>query len=255
MQNVCLIHGLIGGLDAPEILKPFEGYFSVTAPHLLGYGVHAGQEFAALSLQDQAQNVIRHLSAIGPAHLVGHSVGGVVSVLVAAARPDLVLSLISVEGNFTLKDAFWSSEIARQDLTEVERTLAKFRADPFAWIDEAISEPDDFAKRIAPKLLDFQPASTLLAQARAIINATQDTSYLEILQALMKSAMPVHLIAGERSALGWDCPEWANRLCTSRINIPGAGHLMMIEKPVKFAAVVMHCIELSSTIGLESGLQ
>ncbi|WP_428942794.1 alpha/beta fold hydrolase [Xanthomonas oryzae] len=41
-------------------------------------------------------------------HLVGHSVGGAVSALVCSLYPELVASFTSVEGNFTLKDAFWS---------------------------------------------------------------------------------------------------------------------------------------------------
>jgi pimeloyl-ACP methyl ester carboxylesterase len=38
--------------------------------------------------------------------LVGHSVGGVVAYAFAHRYPECVKSLVSVEGNFTLKDAF-----------------------------------------------------------------------------------------------------------------------------------------------------
>jgi pimeloyl-ACP methyl ester carboxylesterase len=40
-------------------------------------------------------------------------VGGVVAYLFALRHPERVMGLVSVEGNFSLKDAFWSSSVAR----------------------------------------------------------------------------------------------------------------------------------------------
>lgn len=63
-------------------------------------------------------------------------------------------------------------------------------------------------------------------------------------RAVLESELPVHLIAGARSADGWDVPDWANDLCTTRVNIPRTGHLMMAENPRAFARAVETVIGL-----------
>lgn len=65
---------------------------------LPGFG-RSGPSPRGYSIQEHARVVLSYLEhrAAGPVHLIGNSLGGVVSVLVAAARPDLVrtLTLIS----------------------------------------------------------------------------------------------------------------------------------------------------------------
>ena len=50
---------------------------------------------------------------LGKVHIVGHSVGGAIASLVALHHQELLASLTTVEGNFTLKDAFWSEELSK----------------------------------------------------------------------------------------------------------------------------------------------
>lgn len=245
--EICLLHGLFGNLRAPEIRNAFGQEAIVTAPDLIGYGAFAEAETNGLSLRDQARHIISQIEGghRDPVHLVGHSVGGAVAVLVAHSRPDLVRSLISVEGNFTLRDAFWSSQIAKKSDAAVEEVISGYRRDPDAWIKSAISRKTNLSSRLAREWLENQPASTIKAQARAVVTTTGENSYLETVRSLMESKLPVHLIAGARSVFGWDTPDWANLLCTSRINIPDTGHLMMVESPDRFAGAVLTCVAIS----------
>jgi pimeloyl-ACP methyl ester carboxylesterase len=242
MPSLVLLHGLFGHLHFPELRHALTG-IDVSTPDLIGYGAHRSADVSDLTLNDQASHVIRHIEASyqAPVHLLGHSVGGAVAALVAAQRPELLAGYLCVEGNFTLKDAFWSAQIAQKTEAEVAEIIEGYRADPRAWMNGAVAHPSDLSSRLAVEWLDHQPASTIRAQARAVVDATGKDSYLQALQQTMQS-MPVTLICGVLSAEGWDTPAWASQQCRLRINIPGTGHLMMVDNPVAFAAAVKQSI-------------
>jgi pimeloyl-ACP methyl ester carboxylesterase len=242
-QPIVLVHGLFGSQSAPEILAEF-GDAEVHAPDLIGYGSNAEDAPGAWRLEDQADHIAAYIRSMNrvPAHLVGHSVGGAVAALTASRHPTLAASYTSVEGNFTLKDAFWSSTIAQKEVVEVEAIVAGYQADPDGWISRTVADPSPLALRLAREWLDNQPAATIRMQAKAVVDATGRPDYLEAIRALMMSDLPVSLIAGARSAEGWDAPPWANALCDVRINIPGTGHLMMAEEPAAYACAVLACV-------------
>lgn len=243
-QPIVLLHGLIGSLDDSRIMAGFSGA-EVHAPDLLGYGKLQEINHATMTLEAQAEHVASCISALGssPVHLVGHSVGGAVAVVVADRYPHLVASLTSIEGNFTLKDAFWSSQLAQMPSSGVETILSGYRQDPAGWMASAGVPVSDWTLSLARSWLENQPAATIKAQATAVVEATKSKAYLGTIRKLMRSGLRVNLIAGARSAEGWDTPEWANRLCSMRINIAGVGHLMMAESPDKFAASILACTE------------
>lgn len=241
-KPIVLVHGLFGSLSDANILAAF-GDVEVHAPDLIGYGSNREADISNLTLLDQAYHVANFISGLGAGkvHLVGHSVGGAVSVLVARHFPELVETLTSVEGNFTLKDAFWSGQIAVKPDEEVAQIIAGYETDPDAWIAGAGVPIGDWTSSLARSWLAHQPPSTIKAQAKAVVAATAEASYLEAIREVMQS-MPVHLIAGRRSAAGWDVPDWANDLCAARINVAHTGHLMMAENPTAFAAAVLTCL-------------
>ncbi len=164
---IVFVHGLIGSLQFPELLDRFAPG-QVLAPDLLGYG--ALREVAAGEVSIPAQ--VEHLRATlqrkfgdQPVDLIGHSVGGVVAALFAHRHPERVSRLVSVEGNFSLKDAFWSASVARMAAEQVEALLDGFRRDPAAWLAGAGVAAEPHRLRIAEDWLAQQPASTLHAMA------------------------------------------------------------------------------------------
>ncbi|MFI8744321.1 alpha/beta fold hydrolase [Pseudomonas sp. NPDC077186] len=243
---VVFIHGLIGTLQLPELSAAFvPGRF--LAPDLLGYGALRQVSAEAIDLPAQVAHLHRVIEAQFPGeavHLLGHSVGGAVAMLFAQAHGERVRSLVSVEGNFSLDDAFWSAAVARMSVLEAEAMLDGFRADPAAWLTRAGVAVDARSLGIAERWLAQQPASTLQAMARSVVALTAPDSYRDRLRRVFADH-PVHLLAGARSRGGWHVPAWAERAAASQTLIEGSGHLMMLEQPQAFLAAVKRVLQLA----------
>lgn len=243
-MKILLIHGLIGSLNGPRILNAFSDV-DVLAPDLLGYGEFASFPTHNLTLQDQANHLANWLRDSGAesVQVVGHSVGGAVGLLLAYAYPSLVASYVSVEGNMTLKDAFWSAELSQKPYAEVASIVESYRGDIRGWISSAGVEPTAQALDMARTWIDHQPPSTIKAQAKAVVEATSTEAYLDKLRDLIQSGLPVHLIAGEKSRAAWDLPAWAEQMSSSMTTVKNRGHLMMLESPEEFANTIVKVLK------------
>jgi pimeloyl-ACP methyl ester carboxylesterase len=78
--------------------------------------VHGDVPNSAVNLPAQVHELrscIRRAYGNATVDVVGHSVGGVIAMLYTSEEPFSVRRVVSVEGNFTLKDAFWSGSLGR----------------------------------------------------------------------------------------------------------------------------------------------
>jgi pimeloyl-ACP methyl ester carboxylesterase len=240
MRPILLLHGLFGSLSDPAILAPF-GQSTVFAPDLIGYGVNRDDARLDWTLEDQADHVKTWVRGVidEPVHVVGHSVGGAVGVLFASRYPEMIASLTSVEGNFTLGDAFWSQKISTMGLPEIKAEVDVFRSDLSAWLARSGVPSTTWTLAAARSILDNQSEATLRSQARAVVTATGAANYLEIVRNLLARGLPIHLVAGARSRAGWSVPDWVAQQAASNNDIAEAGHLMMLEKPELFAQTLI----------------
>ncbi len=241
---ILLIHGLMGCLNDPAILAPFSAisaHTPVLAPDLLGYGAFRTADTGNLRLEAQADHVAQwlHQKSAELVHVVGHSSGGAVTLVLAHRYPERVCSLTSVEGNFTLQDAFWSSQLARKPVEEIDAMLDAYKAQVDSWLADVGVTPTAWRRDLALRWLNHQPGSTLKAQSCALVEATSRPAYLDMVRSLLDSGLPLHLIGGARSRGDWGVPPWVVTRAASNTDIAGAGHLMMMEEPEQFAAVVL----------------
>jgi pimeloyl-ACP methyl ester carboxylesterase len=237
-QPLLMIHGLLGSssfFDPQSQLPELE----VHTPDLLGYGSRRSIG-EGISLQAQAAEVVRVLreEVERPAWLLGHSVGGAVMMLAAGQAPELVRGLISVEGNFTLKDAFWCSRIAAMPEAEWAAEYGAMEDDPARWLERSGVEASDLRLAWARDILANQPYATIQAMARSVVETTGAPGYLEGVRRVLGGGVPLYLLGGELSAAGWDIPEWVLTLACKSLVQPKAGHLMMLEDPAAFCGMV-----------------
>lgn len=239
---ILLIHGLIGTL---RDLVPVFANLGVTAyaPDLIGYGELSLASPHEISLSAQVDHLANwlNLNRIDRVHVVGHYVGGAIAMLFAYTHPDRVASVVSVEGNFSLADAFWSASVAQMRPDEAERMMAGFKADLPGWLSRSGIAPTEEHLATAMRLLSNQPASTVQATAHSVVSTTGAATYETVVRSVFDSSLAIHLVAGERSRSGWAVPAWAMASAASETLLTG-GHLMMVENPQTFAQTIVGLI-------------
>jgi pimeloyl-ACP methyl ester carboxylesterase len=112
------------GMQMPE----FGARFHVFAPERRAHG-HTPDVEGPLSYDDMAADTIGFLETVvgGPAHLVGWSDGGIVGLLVAMARPDLVRKLVAISANYDTKGMAPGAGEMLESLTPDGDDAAMFR--------------------------------------------------------------------------------------------------------------------------------
>lgn len=236
-EPVVFLHG-IGG--QPELFRPQLSAFGrahrCVAWEMPGYGrttLPAATCFASLA---EALGRLMDRAAAPRAHLVGHSMGGMVALEFAARSPGRVLSL-AISGSSA---AFGGSTGAWQAEFIAKRTRPLDEGKGMAGIAPAVVDG----------LLGDAPAPEARSAAIAAMSAIPEPAYRAALDCLVKFdrrdalaglAMPVLLLAGGRDMVA--SPELMKKM-QSKIpgaqyaEIAGAGHLANIEKPQAFNDVL-----------------
>lgn len=235
-----MVHGLLGPIDFFNPAARLPGV-EVHAPDLPGYRSQPPYPQGGVpTLKQHAEWVADYVrTRVGrPVCLLGHSVGGAIAMLAAGMLPGMVRMVISVEGNFTLNDAFWCRRIAAMPEEEWGAELHSLQADPQAWLDKGGIETSVQRLHWARDILHNQSAAVVQRMAKAVVRETAEGGFLEAVRRVVDSGTPVHLLAGARSCAGWDVPAWVRSAAASSTVLTGVGHMMMLEAPGRFCNAV-----------------
>ena len=213
-MRVVLIHGSVGNAEAWAPVRPaLEERFDVVAPNRSGYP--PGPPLARIDFERQAEELAPLLG--DGAHLVGHSYGGVIALLVAAAQPERVRSLaISEPPAFGVA----SENAAVAEL--VARIVELWEHGP--------REPRAFADRflglVGSEVRLPNPLPQGLEQGIRATMAERLPSEAEIpLDELAVTPFPKLVISGaHHPAFDAVCDVLEERLGAERAVLPGAGH-------------------------------
>jgi pimeloyl-ACP methyl ester carboxylesterase len=115
---VVWVHGLgESGLSFERVVpRPELEPWPHLIPDLPGYG-RSSWPAEPLSLEGHADHLAAWLAARGdgPVQVLGHSMGGVIGLLLAERHPELVRALVCVDGNISPGDCTFSGRVAGQD--------------------------------------------------------------------------------------------------------------------------------------------
>lgn len=114
-EPIVYLHGLgESGLCFEKLIRsPHLAYWMHFVPDLVGYGKTPGNQ--PVSLATHAENLAQWIKSreLPPVILFGHSMGGVIGQLFCENFPELVRAFVNVEGNISLGDCSFSSQVAR----------------------------------------------------------------------------------------------------------------------------------------------
>lgn len=232
---------LHGGLVTNETwgaqIPAFAEHFKVIAPERRGHG-HTPDVDGPLSYDDMAKDTVAFLEAVvgAPAHVVGWSDGGIIGLLVAHDRPDLVRKLVVIGANFDTSGIVPEAEQMMGSMTPDSPDAAMFRM-----LYEA-SSPDGpehwpvvFGKIL--EMMSTQPHIPLedlsRIQARTlVVVGDDDIVTLEHTVALYR-AIPnseLAIVPGTSHAVVMEKPELLNRMILDFLQQDAAPTMMPMRR-------------------------
>jgi pimeloyl-ACP methyl ester carboxylesterase len=208
--------------------------FAVLAPDLPGHGRSSGKPLPTIA--DMADWTAALIEAAGatPARLVGHSMGSLIALETAARHPAKVshLSLIGTAATMTvgpdLLRAAEANERAAIDMVSI-------------W---GLGFQAELGGSLAPGLWMHSGAQRVLEQCRPGVlynDLAACNAYQGALAAAATITVPATLILGERDMM---TPAKAGKTLAAAIPnaktivLPGAGHMMMAERPDELLAAL-----------------
>ncbi|MPZ89596.1 MAG: alpha/beta fold hydrolase, partial [Nitriliruptorales bacterium] len=256
-EPVLLLHGCpFGSFVWRDVIPALASGYRCLAPDLLGLGDTETGPDADWSLRAQAAMVVGFLEALGieRAHVVGHDHGGAIAQLLAAEHPQrigcLVLCNVEAYDNWPSREekpflvAAQTPVIGRLVLWLWSRrpVLRSSLIRGAAVCDRSALSDELLDRYIAANLGDARRRAKTRRFLSGQMSRTNQRTTLEVLDGLRRFDRPTLLLWGaDDPHFG---PQWARRL---REDIPGfrrlesisgAGHLVMVERPDRFAQAV-----------------
>jgi pimeloyl-ACP methyl ester carboxylesterase len=212
-SRLLLVHGSVVNAELTwNAQKPLAQHFEVVAPNRRGFP--PGPDVERIDFEDDAVWLDQFLEP--GTHLVGHSYGGIVSLLAAARHPELLRSLTVIE-----PPAFGIAR-GRPGVDEFIEELDRH------W-SEGARDPGEFLRGFLALVGsstppgDFSPE--LLQGARALMVERSPAKAVIPLDALVGAPFPKLVVSGAHNpAFDAVCDALEERLGAERAVLAGAGH-------------------------------
>lgn len=195
---------------------PLSAGYRTVAVDLVGGGIDEMAADVASGLRN---------AAIGPATVVGHSMGGMVAQQLYAADPGLVQGLVLCATTGGVTPAYAQSSRAMRDLIEAKGTKAL----------AAMMAPglfgDDYREAHPERVAAFTE-TVAASDARSLIRMLEGVAAFDLLDRLQAIAVPTVVVVGEHDPFRADCDHLAATIPGATLTvIDGIGHMTPMEAP------------------------
>lgn len=229
---VLFLHGLGCAKEtfAPLWQAPALDGMALLAPDLPGHGASQGLPLESASMEGMAEAVrdlLRRRGGDGERlHIVVHSMGAAVGLLLARESPVKLASFVNVEGNLVAEDcSLFSRRTAETD-------LRLFCDEKFDKLQARARAGDDAILRQWAHWAEACPAEAFHASARSVVAWSDSGDLLDLFRAL---TVPKAYVSGQYSA---NPDVLAHLNAITKYRIADCGHFPMLEKPVELARIL-----------------
>jgi len=218
-EAVVLFHGGLSKTSSWDYLMvpPLEDEFHVFAYDRTAHGF-TGDQPGSLHFAFQVQEAIAYLEDVvkEPAHLIGYSDGGIIALMAAIARPELVKSIVAIGANY-----------------HYSAPLSDF-------IEASVSEEDQ-----AEYNLISPDAPHTLLEKKLRMNQIWKTEPDISLKDIASIQCPVLVMAGDDDVIKHEhtISLYENLPLGQLAIIPGTSHGVVKEKPALMIAIILQFLE------------
>lgn len=240
-EAIVLVHGLGNDYRVwnAQLEAPTTGFRLIALSLRHYYPERWNGKNGQFSTKQHSEDLAAFIAAldVGPVHLVGHSVGGIIAVRVAQTRPDLIKKLVLMEGSFNSLLPSTKPAAGAVSLPAVRKAArARFEQGDLdggleIWVDR--DGPGRWkARNESERQMSRDNAWTLVSSLGPSTVTCSDLAGL---------AMPVLLMQGEKTSPRLARVVEATRKCVPSaeyVLIPDADHSIQRTNPSAFQAAL-----------------
>ncbi len=227
-EPIIFIHGLGCSKESfkdvwnlPEFKK-----YTILTFDLLGFGDSSKPKWFSYTMEEHAEicKLIVEKLGLEKIHLVGHSMGGAIGLLLIEKIPSKIVSFINLEGNLIGEDCTYSKEAVRYSLEEFEkRVFEEFKSRIKDSKDLAAST--SLSTRLYYNWLSQSDAYAFYRSSESLVKWSDSRKLLKM---FVELGIKRWYVFGEMNK---DLPVIEMLGDVPKIEIANSGHFMMCDNP------------------------
>lgn len=240
-EVLLMLHGLGASRrcfeEAPSHLDTSR--FTLVMPDLPGFGeslVPDNHGTSMASMASAMEAVVLSLNA-REVHIVAHSMGGVVGLLLASAPSLQLRSFTSAEGNLVAEDALMSSKVSRLKESVFTRVWSKW----LAMVEDSLGPEPVRQHELFLESLAATPPGVI---HQSSVSCWALTSSGELADRFLALSCPKIYLVGEKTQEERPLPDPVIQAEIPVVTIPGVAHFVMENADAFYGAVRQFVIEL-----------
>lgn len=198
---------------------PLFDKYSMLAIDFVGFGESDKPENFSYDINDQAHlcSALIEKLKIDKAHIIGHSLGGMVGTVLLNLQKNKISSFVNMEGNLVLEDCGLSLDVAGKSFEE-------FRNSYFSKIRVDLEKSHEIGADKRRKAIELVPDYAFYKTSRSIVEWSKSRKLLDIFVSAPQRKLFMY---GQRNS--HKTKVLPKNMKTATIN--NAGHFMLLENP------------------------